>query len=125
MSVRLLVLPELAAAKNDRKDEPVDARLATTLRTQGRVRVRVALGRVRTAAQQKKGVRFTALLHHIYAIDTLRAAFHELKNVMRRRAPLRVQILPPLTTGVPAARLSPPPSERSRRLQPCCCANIS
>ena len=53
---------------------------ATTLRTQGRARVHAALGRVRQAAEQKKGVRFTALLHHIYAIDTLRAAFHDLKR---------------------------------------------
>src|SRR5438094_1640814 len=53
---------------------------ATTLRTQGRARVHAALGRVRQAAQQKKGVRFTALLHHIYAIDTLRAAFYELER---------------------------------------------
>src|SRR5438874_6355240 len=53
---------------------------ATTLRTQGRARVHAALGRVRQAAGQKKGVRFTALLHHIYAIDTLRAAFYELER---------------------------------------------
>src|SRR5437899_3783552 len=53
---------------------------ATTLRTQGRVRVHAALGRVRQAAEQKKGERFTALLHHIYAIDTLRAAFYELER---------------------------------------------
>jgi RNA-directed DNA polymerase len=53
---------------------------ATTLRTQSRARVHAALGRVRQAAQQKKGVRFTALLHHIYAIDTLRAAFYELER---------------------------------------------
>src|ERR1700687_1963412 len=53
---------------------------ATTLRTQGRARVHAALGRVRQAAEQKKGVRFTALLHHIYAIDTLRAAFYELER---------------------------------------------
>jgi RNA-directed DNA polymerase len=53
---------------------------ATTLRTLGRVRVQAALGRVRQAAEQKKGVRFTALLHHIYAIDTLRAAFYELER---------------------------------------------
>src|SRR5438445_10344729 len=46
---------------------------ATTLRTQGRARVKEALGRVRQAAEQKKGVRFTGLVHHIYAIDTLRA----------------------------------------------------
>src|SRR6266566_2426942 len=53
---------------------------ATTLRTQGRARVKEALGRVRQAAEQKKGVRFTALLHHIYAIDTLRAAFYNLER---------------------------------------------
>jgi group II intron reverse transcriptase/maturase len=53
---------------------------ATTLRTQGRARVQAALGRVRQAAQRTKGVRLTALLHHIYAIDTLRAAFYELER---------------------------------------------
>src|ERR1700687_4666532 len=53
---------------------------ATTLRTQGRARVHAALGRVRQAAEQQKGVRFTALLHHIYAIDTLQAAFQDLKR---------------------------------------------
>ncbi len=53
---------------------------ATTLRTQGRARVHAALGRVRQAAEQKKGERFTALLHHIYAIDTLRAAFYEVER---------------------------------------------
>ena len=40
---------------------------ATTHRTQGRTRVHEALGRVRQAAERKKGERFTALLHHIYA----------------------------------------------------------
>src|SRR5919201_1779777 len=53
---------------------------ATTLRTQGRARVQAALGRVRHAAEQQKGVRLTALLHHVYAIDTLRAAFHDLER---------------------------------------------
>ena len=53
---------------------------ATTLRTQGRARVHEALGRVRQAAEQKKGARFTALLHHIYAVDTLRAAFYSMKR---------------------------------------------
>src|SRR5438552_7832492 len=58
---------------------------ARALRTQGRTSVHAALGRVRRAAEQKKGVRFTALLHHIYAIDTLRAAFYDW-NVMRHQA---------------------------------------
>jgi len=53
---------------------------ASTLRTQGRTRAQAALGRVRQAAEQQKGERFTALLHHIYAIDTLRAAFYELER---------------------------------------------
>jgi RNA-directed DNA polymerase len=53
---------------------------ATRLRTQGRAGVHAALGRVRQAAEQQKGVRFTALLHHIYAIDSLRAAFYELER---------------------------------------------
>jgi group II intron reverse transcriptase/maturase len=53
---------------------------ATTLRTQGRARVHEALGRVRQAAEGQKGARFTALLHHVYAIDTLRAAYYSLKR---------------------------------------------
>lgn len=51
---------------------------AITLRTQGRTRAQAGLGRVRQAAEQKKGERFTALLHHSYAIDTLRAAYYGL-----------------------------------------------
>jgi group II intron reverse transcriptase/maturase len=39
-----------------------------------------ALGRVRQAAERQKGERFTALLHHVYAIDTLRAAFYALER---------------------------------------------
>src|SRR5579859_6186628 len=53
---------------------------ASALRTQGRASVQAALGRILQAAEQKKGVRFTALLHHIYAIDTLRAAFYEVER---------------------------------------------
>jgi len=53
---------------------------ASALRTQSRTRAQAALGRVRQAAEQQKGERFTALLHHIYAIDTLRAAFQDLKR---------------------------------------------
>jgi RNA-directed DNA polymerase len=42
--------------------------------------VHAALGRVRHVAEQQKGARFIALLHDIYAIDTLRAAFYELER---------------------------------------------
>ena len=53
---------------------------ASALRTQGRASVQAALGRVRQAAEGQKGERFTALLHHIYAIDTLRAAYYDLNK---------------------------------------------
>jgi group II intron reverse transcriptase/maturase len=42
--------------------------------------VQQALGRVRQAAQKDKGLRFTALLHHIYNPDTLREAYFGLKR---------------------------------------------
>jgi RNA-directed DNA polymerase len=53
---------------------------ATTLRTQGRAGVQRALERVRHAAKREKGARFTALLHHIYAVETLRVADLGLKR---------------------------------------------
>lgn len=52
----------------------------TTPRTQGRARVQQALGRVRQAAQKDKGLRFTALLHHVYNPDSLREAYFSLKR---------------------------------------------
>ena len=48
-------------------------------RTQCRVRVSQALGRVRQAARVRKKERFTALLHHI-SIDLLRLSFYALKR---------------------------------------------
>ena len=71
--------------------EPVERRPGTkgnaeqqsTLRTQCRERVTQALNRVRQAARQKKGEKFTALLHHV-SVDTLREAFYALK---RKAAP--------------------------------------
>jgi len=50
-----------------------------TLRTLGRARVQQALARVRQAAVRDKGMRFTALLHHVYSPDTLREAYYRLK----------------------------------------------
>jgi len=55
-----------------------------TLRTQGRARVRRALGRVRAAAEKDRDMRFTTLLHHVYNTDTLREAYFRLD---RRAAP--------------------------------------
>jgi hypothetical protein len=43
-----------------------------TSRTQGRTNVQQALERVRQAAARDKGLRFTALLHHVYNIDHCR-----------------------------------------------------
>ena len=51
-----------------------------TDRTQGRERVSSALGRVRQAARRGKGEKFTALLHHVYAVDLLREAYYALKR---------------------------------------------
>src|SRR6266852_1302738 len=70
-----------AEGREGRRLAEWNAPQATTLRTQGREGVQTELGRVRQAAErQKGGARFTALLHHIYAIDALRAAFYELER---------------------------------------------
>jgi group II intron reverse transcriptase/maturase len=52
----------------------------TTLRTQGRDGVHSALARVRGAAQKDKRQRFTALLHHVYDVEHLRAAYLALRR---------------------------------------------
>jgi RNA-directed DNA polymerase len=49
-------------------------------RTQGRAGASSALERVREVAERDKKVRFTALLHHIYAVERLRAAYFALKR---------------------------------------------
>src|ERR1700723_5633 len=49
-------------------------------RTPSRTDAPSALGRVRQAAGKDKKVRFTALLHHIYNLDTLRMAYFRLKK---------------------------------------------
>ena len=48
-------------------------------RTQSRIGAHSALARVRQAAAKNKGMRFTALLHHVN-IDRLRTAYHALKK---------------------------------------------
>jgi group II intron reverse transcriptase/maturase len=52
----------------------------TAPRTLSREGVSSALARVREAAERDKQVRFTALLHHVYTIEHLRAAYHALKR---------------------------------------------
>ena len=49
-------------------------------RTQSRSDAPSALEQVRQAAKGNKDVKFTALLHHIYRIDTLRFAYSQLKR---------------------------------------------
>ena len=49
-------------------------------RTRSRDGARSARERVREAAERDKQVRFTALLHHVYHIEHLRAAYSALKR---------------------------------------------
>src|SRR5438552_17015794 len=49
-------------------------------RTQSRESTPSALERVREAARRDRKQRFTALLHHVYAIERLRVAYWELKG---------------------------------------------
>ena len=51
-----------------------------TPRTQGRTGVPSGLERVRQVASRERRQRFTALLHHVYAVDRLRAAYAALKR---------------------------------------------
>lgn len=49
-------------------------------RTQSRSSMSSALERIRQAARGDKGQRFTALLHHVYAVESLKAAYFALKR---------------------------------------------
>ena len=51
-----------------------------TIRTQGRAVVSSALERIRQAARGGKEEKFTALLHHVYAVDMLREAYYALER---------------------------------------------
>jgi group II intron reverse transcriptase/maturase len=55
-------------------------RQQTALRAQDRAGASHALERVREAAKRDKTVRFTTLLHHVYHVEQLRAAYHALKR---------------------------------------------
>ncbi len=59
-----------------------NSRQQNTHRTQRRERVRSALARVRRAAEEDRGRRFTTLLHHVYSVDTLREAYLSLKQAL-------------------------------------------
>src|SRR3974390_2734030 len=49
-------------------------------RTQSRISAPSELEQVRTTATKNKEVKFTAVMHHIYRIDTLRFAYFQLKR---------------------------------------------
>ena len=53
---------------------------SNTSRTQSRSNVPSALERVRQAASKDRKQRFTALLHHVYAVERLRSAYFGLKR---------------------------------------------
>ncbi|MCL2661223.1 MAG: group II intron reverse transcriptase/maturase [Acidobacteriaceae bacterium] len=50
------------------------------LRTLSRVSAPSALARVRQTARQNKDAKFTALMHHIYSVETLRFAYAQIKR---------------------------------------------
>jgi hypothetical protein len=49
-------------------------------RTQNRAGLQHALGRIRQAARKDKGLKFTALWHHVYDMGRLRQAYYNLKR---------------------------------------------
>ena len=57
-----------------------NANLQNMLRTQSREGVKSAQERIRQAAETDKGRRFTALLHHVYNIESLRESYFGLKR---------------------------------------------
>lgn len=71
---------EPAEAVEERVLAEENLRQQNTHRTQSRERVRSALARVRRAAEGDRGRRLTTLLHHVYAVDTLREAYFSLKR---------------------------------------------
>jgi len=50
------------------------------IRTQSRAVAPSELAQIRQTAKSNKDVKFTALMHHIYRIDTLRFAYSQLKR---------------------------------------------
>jgi RNA-directed DNA polymerase len=68
---------EVAEGRRLTKGNP---RQQNAARTQGRSAAPSALERVRQAARRDKKMRFTALLHHVYDLNRLRAAYLALKR---------------------------------------------
>ena len=57
-----------------------NAQRQNRLRTQSRARLQSELAGIRQIAEKEKGVRFTALWHHVYDIDRLRETYYGLKR---------------------------------------------
>ena len=72
--------PGAAEAMEERTLAKENSRRRNMHRAQNRERVQRALERVRGAAREDRGRRFTTLLHHVYAVDTLREAYWSLKR---------------------------------------------
>ena len=82
-----LIVPRKPPNKAQATEEVEGRRLAkgnlleqTTLRTQCRGGVSSALERIREAARKDRKQRFTALLHHVYAVERLRESYFRLKR---------------------------------------------
>jgi RNA-directed DNA polymerase len=67
-----------AEAVEGRRLAKGNPRQPTMFRTQRRVRMSQELERVRQAASRDRKMRFTALLHHVYRLETLRRAYFSL-----------------------------------------------
>src|SRR5687768_3153434 len=67
--------PKPAEAVEGRRLAKSKPHQGTMLRTQRRVGMPPQLERIRRAASQDRKMRFTALFHHVYRLDTLRRAY--------------------------------------------------
>lgn len=72
--------PPKAEAVEGRGSAKGNAAKRTRFRTQSRADLQHELDRVRQVAERDKGVRFTALWHHVYDIEQLRESYFALKR---------------------------------------------
>ena len=70
--------PKPAEAVEGRRLAKSNPQQRTMLRTQRRVRMSPELERIRQAASRDRKMRFTALFHHVYRLETLKRAYFSL-----------------------------------------------
>jgi group II intron reverse transcriptase/maturase len=70
--------PKLAEAVEGRRLTKSNPQQRTMLRTQRRVGMSPELERIRQAASRDRKMRFTALFHHVYRLETLKRAYFSL-----------------------------------------------